>query len=251
MAHVFSARSNPTLAKVDPLENPRLLIVLATVALNIVAVALLTLVPWSNWRTGVALNILDNGLLVWFVITRGDRILGSLIFFGLAVGFTELTADAWLVKSTRTLDYSIGGGPMLWCSPAWMPFAWEVVTVQFSCLGLWLWRRLGALGLLAAGLLGAVNIPYYEEMARPIHWWQYHGCRMISGTPFYIIGGELLIAIALTLLAKPIHRETRFPIALLLGVAGGVAIFAAYALAFVMFDVYPGFVIFDGVPHQR
>ncbi len=30
------------------------------------------------------------------------------------------------------------------------------------------------------GLLGAINIPFYEEMARRIHWWQYNGCRMIS-----------------------------------------------------------------------
>ena len=36
------------------------------------------------------------------------------------------------------------------------------------------------------GLLGAINIPFYEEMARRIHWWQYSGCRMISYTPWYM-----------------------------------------------------------------
>jgi hypothetical protein len=34
------------------------------------------------------------------------------------------------------------------------------------------------------GLLGAINIPFYEEMARRIHWWQYNSCRMISYTSF-------------------------------------------------------------------
>jgi hypothetical protein len=29
------------------------------------------------------------------------------------VGFKELAADAWLVDYTKTLDYSIGGGPMI------------------------------------------------------------------------------------------------------------------------------------------
>ena len=46
------------------------------------------------------------------------------------------------------------------------------------------------------GQLGAINIPFYEEMARKIHWWQYSGCRMISFTPWYIILGEFGIALA-------------------------------------------------------
>ena len=37
---------------------------------------------------------------------------------------------------TRTLDYSIGGGPMIWRSPLWMLLAWEVVAVQFGYIGL-------------------------------------------------------------------------------------------------------------------
>jgi hypothetical protein len=67
------------------------------------------------------------------------------------VGFAELPADAWLVDYTRTLDYSIGGGPMIWRSPVWMPLAWEVVAVQFGYIGLRLWERFGKGGLLAIG----------------------------------------------------------------------------------------------------
>src|SRR5437660_1471918 len=81
----------------------------------------------SDWKTGLALNVVDNFLLLAFVVHRADAVLGRLMLFGLAVGFVELVADAWLVIHTRTLDYSIGGGPMLWKSPIWMPFAWEVV----------------------------------------------------------------------------------------------------------------------------
>jgi hypothetical protein len=87
------------------LERGRLRVVLATIIINIVIVSLLTFAPWSNWRTGVALNIVDNCLLVGFVLARRDVLLARFLLF---VGFTELTADAWLVDYTHTLDYSIG-----------------------------------------------------------------------------------------------------------------------------------------------
>ena len=219
----------------DPLERARLRIVLATVVINIVAVALLALTRWSDWKTGLALNLLDNFLLLSFVFLRRDMLIARLMVFGLAVGFAELPADAWLVLHTHTLNYSIGGGPMLWCSPAWMPLAWEVVAVQFGYLGLRLWERFGGFGLLLIGGLGAVNIPYYEEMARRIHWWTYSGCRMISFTPYYIVLGEAGIAVALTLLAVQLRRGS-WKKALLAGLIGGLAIFICYALAYLVTD---------------
>jgi len=103
----------------DPLESARLRIVLATVAVNIIGVGLLTLVPWSDWRTGLALNIIDNSLLVGFALARRDALLGRFLLFGLAVGLAELPADAWLVDYTKTLDYSAGGGPIQISPAAW------------------------------------------------------------------------------------------------------------------------------------
>ena len=215
------------------LERDRLRVVIATVVINVVAVSLLTFAPRSDWRTGAALNVIDNCLLIGFALFRRDRLLGRFLLFGLAVGFAELPADAWLVDYTRTLDYSIGGGPMIWQSPLWMPFAWEVVAVQFGYIGLRLWERFGRMGLLMIGLLGAINIPFYEEMARKIHWWQYSGCRMISFTPWYIIIGEFGIALALTLLARTLRRGS-WRAAILAGLAGGLLIFVCYAVAFLI-----------------
>ncbi len=220
----------------DPLDRPRLKIVLTTVALNVVAVALLTYVPWSDWRTGAVLNLIDNSLLLGFIWRRRDPLLARLVIFGVAVGFSELAADAWLVGHTRTLDYSVGGGPMLWCSPLFMPFAWEVVAVQFGYLGILLRERFGGMGLLAIGLLGAINIPYYEQLARSVHWWTYRGPHMLFATPWYIILGEFGIAIALTLLAKFL-RVCGWAASAALGVAGGVAIFLCYAVAFELIDL--------------
>jgi len=217
------------------LERGRLWIVLATIAINIVAVSLLTLAPWSDWRTGAALNVVDNCLLVGFVLFRSDALLARFLLFGLLVGFAELPADAWLVDYTRTLDYSIGGGPMIWRSPLWMPLAWEVVAVQFGYIGLRLWERFGKAGLVMIGLLGAINIPFYEEMARRIHWWQYSRCRMTSFTPWYIILGEFGIAIALALFAKTLRRGS-WRRAVIAGIGGGLSIFVCHVLAFWITD---------------
>lgn len=219
----------------DPLERGRLWVVLGTVALNVVTVSWLTMAPWSDWRTGLALNFFNNWLLIRFAVLRRDKFLGRLILFGIVVGFAELPADAWLVDYTRTLDYSIGGGPMLWRSPVWMPLAWEVVAVQFGYIGLRLWERFGRAGLLLIGLLGAINIPFYEEMARRINWWQYGGCRMISQTPYYIIVGEFGIAVALAVLARKVRKGTWLT-AIITGIMGGIAIFICYALAYAVID---------------
>jgi len=218
-----------------PCDHGYLRVVIATIVINIVAVALLTFAPWSDWKTGLALNLVDNALLLSYVAKHRDMLLARFMVFGLAVGFTELAADAWLVDYTKTLDYSIGGGPMLWRSPLWMPFAWEIVAVQFGCVGLWLWQRFGSSGLATAGILGAINIPYYEEMARRINWWQYSNCRMLSYTPYYIILGEFGIVILLTILAKRVAQGT-WTASLLAGLAGGVGIFACYALAYGLTD---------------
>jgi len=86
--------------------------------------------------------------------------------------------------------------------------------------------------------LGAINIPFYEEMARRIHWWQYspESIRgMISFTPWYIIVGEFGIALVFALLARPLRRGS-WRVAIVAGVAGGASIFACYAFAFLITD---------------
>jgi len=90
------------------LERERLFVVIATIVINIVAVSLLTFAPWSDWRTGAALNVVDNCLLIGFTLVRRDALLARFLLFGVVSGVTELVADAWLVDYTRTLDYSIG-----------------------------------------------------------------------------------------------------------------------------------------------
>ncbi len=77
------------------LERGRLRVVLAAIVINIAAVSLLVFAPWSNWRTGLALNLVDNCLLAGFAIVRRDALLGRSLLFGFVLGFAELAADAW------------------------------------------------------------------------------------------------------------------------------------------------------------
>ena len=226
----WTVKSNPR-----SLESRRLRVVVATIVLNVIAVALLALFPGSDWRTGLALNAVDNLILLGFVARNRDLFLGRLVVFGTVVGIVELAADAWLVDVTHTLDYSVGGGPMIWRSPVWMPLAWQVVAVQFGTLGLALLDRLGRWGIVAVALLGAINIPYYEEFAKRIHWWQYHGCRMISNTPYYIIVGEAGIAALLAVLATRL-KTGGWVRAMGAGVLGGLGIFLCYVLAYQLTD---------------
>jgi hypothetical protein len=74
------------------LEHGRLGVVIATILINIVVASLLTFVPWSDWRTGAALNVVDNCLLVGFALVRRDALVGRFLLFGLLVGFAELPA---------------------------------------------------------------------------------------------------------------------------------------------------------------
>lgn len=203
--------------------------VLATIVLNVVGVTYFVHVPWSDWRTGTGLNIADNLLLAGYALLHRDRLMGRLILFGLIVGFVELPADAWLVDVSRSLDYSPGGGWRIWRSPAWMPFAWQVVAVQFGYLGLRLFEWIGWPGLIVNGLLGAVNIPYYEETARKIHWWEYHDAVMFRGshTPWAIILGEFFIAISLGWFARWLRRPN-LGTTVAAGVLAGTSIFVFY-----------------------
>src|SRR5262249_59917669 len=97
-------------------------------------------------------------LLVGFTVVRRDALLARFLLFGVVVGLTELAADAWLVDYTRTLNYSIGGGPMIWRSPLWMPLAWEIVAVPFRDGWLRFWERFCQIGLLMIWFLCAVNL---------------------------------------------------------------------------------------------
>jgi len=186
----------------DIRERARLRTVLVTLALSVVTVLVLRDRPWSDGRTALALNAVSLSVFLVHVAYYRDAVLGRLLLFGLGLGVAELAADALCVRYTGTLDYSVAHSPLLGLSPFWMPTAWLVVAAQIGYLGRRMMARLGtASGMALTALLGAVNIPFYEEMAYHAHWWRYAHCRMLGHTPLYIIVAELLIGLTLGPLA--------------------------------------------------
>jgi len=211
-------------------EGARLRVVLWTVFNAVAGVILLSRLPGSDGRSAAGIGLLNNAILIGFTLRRRDPVMARLLLFGLTTGVVELAADAWLVDVTRTLDYSVSHSAMVWRSPWWMIMAWEVVAVQFGYIGLRLGERFGARGFLLGGLLGAVNIPFYEEMARRLGWWRYGGCPMLSDTPYFIILGELLLLTCFGVLARSVRGGSAWRV-FGSGVLAGASIFASYAVA--------------------
>lgn len=207
------------------LEQKRLQTVLATVALSVLTVVFLRDKPWSDGRTALALNGVSIAIFLWHVAVCKDRVMARLLLFGLGLGVVELLADALCVRFTGTLNYTAAHSPMLWLSPFWMPTAWMVVAAQIGYLGHRAIVRLGTgPGMALTALLGAVNIPFYEEMAYHAHWWQYQHCRMLGHTPLYIIVAEMVIGLTLGPLAiRAMHADATWRNALVAGLIGGLS----------------------------
>ncbi len=211
--------------RVALLEQKRLQTVLITVALSVLTVILLRDRAWSDGRTALALTAVLAGVFFWHIARYEDRALARLLLFGLGFGVVELLADALCVRYTGTLDYTVAHSRMLWLSPFWMPTAWMVVAAQIGYLGHRLIARLGTgPGMALTALFGAVNIPFYEEMAYHAHWWQYRHCRMLGHTPLYIIVAEMVIGLTLGPLAiRAMHADATWRSALVAGLVGGLS----------------------------
>ncbi len=209
----------------DPREKARLRTVLITVATSVVAVAFFAGKPWSDGRTAILLCAI-NGLTFTLHIARyRDAAIARLLLWGFCLGCIELIADALCVHFTGTLDYSVARSAMIGESPWWMPLAWMLVAAQIGYLGARFVERVGiAKGAVLSAIIGAINIPFYEEMARYAHWWEYQFCRMLphTHTPVYIVVAELLIGLSLGPLARVALRHASWRDAALAGLLAGI-----------------------------
>jgi hypothetical protein len=198
-----------------------------------IVVALTGLVIPLAWRSAMLICLV--GLFVFTVfLVRHDfpRWSTNLYIFGQAVGWTELLADAWLVCRTETLVYA-SGGPFVWVSPLYMPFAWGGLLTSTMLLGVVVHRRTSLLvaSLLVAGLTG-LYIPLYEYIAHASGWWWYQDTPMLLGVvPIFIVIGEIIVGLPLVWIGTRLEHVSTGGAALL-GAGVGLLIFAAYALAY-------------------
>jgi hypothetical protein len=189
-----------------------------------------SLVAWG-WPTAAIITFAISLVYSWYVWRSHDFLLGRILLFGLATGWTELLADRWLVETTGTLLY-LPGGPIVLNSPLYMPFAWMIVVTQLGYFGWWMAKRWGVVSAsLLIALFGAVNIPLYEQWAKNAGWWYYRNTTMLGNTPWYIIGGEFLIALSLP--AAILFLEKRhWGFSICAGICQGLWIWGSYIIAF-------------------
>jgi hypothetical protein len=178
-----------------------------------------------GWVSAAATVGLTALALLALALRRSWRpLLLRLLAFGLVAGVCELFTDYSGEVVAHSLSYP-PGEPMLWASPAYMPFSWMVVLAQLGYLA-WRLDTLAPspprwLAMALVGVWGALNIPFYEEMAYHAGWWRYAHAPGLGHTPFYVALFEGLIgAVLVPLLAGVERRSIRS--ALLRGVALGV-----------------------------
>jgi len=192
--------------------------------------ALFRLGPWAAWASAL---LLGTALVGYAVVSR-DAFFRRLLVFGAVVGLGELVSDHFAVVTTGTLVYP-PVGPFLVASPAYMPLAWMGMMAQLGSLADVATRRWGlARATLGLMVLGGINIPFYETMARRAGFWHYRSTPMIFGaTPWYVILGEVLLSAALPLAVSGVSRRGVWG-AVLLGVAQAAWTYASSVLAFAL-----------------
>ena len=212
-----------------PSDRSRLLFVLATVAFLLTANTISSIYHLGPGSIVAVTALVLAADVVWIART-GDRVVLGWLLFGTVAGFAELAADGWLV-ATGTLIYP-EGEPRLFASPAYMPFAWAMVLVQFGALATWLRDRFRPLPAALLTALGAgVNIPIYEHLAKGAGWWYYIDTPLVFAAPYYVIVAEFLLAVPLVVFSSGVVRGG-LSRASLLGVAEGVVMLLASILAF-------------------
>jgi hypothetical protein len=187
------------------------------------------------WYVGFIDLFLSALLLLMLIGGRAVRpLLGRLMLAGLVAGFCELFTDASGQQVVHSLIYP-PGELTIWASPIYMPLTWMVTLTYLGYLG---WRVRALLGwpfaILICGLVGAIDIPLFEEMSYYGSWWRYVPTHLMLGhTPAYVSLFEGLIVASLPLLLDRIERRSWLEtaaIGVLIGVWTAIAALIAWLL---------------------
>lgn len=177
----------------------------------------------TRWLYVGFVDLLLTALLVLYLLTmRTFRpLLSKLMLAGLVAGICELFTDASGQFIVHSLIYPTGE-LTIWTSPLYMPLSWLVTLTYLGYIG---WRLRALLGLriaiIVCGLLGAIDIPLFEEISYYGGWWRYEPARLMLGhTPAYVALFEGLIVAVLPLLFDRLERRTWIEAVVLGGIIG-------------------------------
>jgi hypothetical protein len=183
----------------------------------------------------ISASIISYGLygFYWlYAIRTKNPLVERLMIFGTIAGVMELATDYYLVDIINSLVYP-GNEPMIWRSPAYMPFAWSNILLQLSFIGVLLTSRYGIIkASIILCIAGGMYIPTYEHLAKDAGWWWYNAnTTMIFNAPLYVIVCEALISLSLPGIVY-YSEHHKIGKTLLLGIAEGIWIFVSAWLAF-------------------
>lgn len=186
----------------------------------------------------VTASIITYGLYAfyWFyALYYKNPLIHRLLIFGTIAGILELVADYYLVDVANSLIYP-ENEPMIWSSPAYMPFAWSNVLLQLSFIGVLLTKKYN---LIKASIIlmiaGGMYIPLYEHLAKDAGWWWYSSNSiMLFDAPVYVIVCEALISLSLPVLIN-YSEHHKLQKTILLGVGEGIWILISAVLTFSLF----------------
>lgn len=199
---------------------------------NVVAlgIALVSAKLALGWKAASASVVIELAMLTAFSARHPEPLFGRLLVFGLAVGFTELLNDSWLID--RGILVYDPGGPYVWQTPLYMPLSWALIFVTNGTVAVWLFEKLGALrSALAMFVLSGLYIPGFEALAAKADWWHYEKVKMLLGlAPDFVVLGEALLALPLPVMCVTLARRG-VGVAVGLGVVEGLVVWATTVLA--------------------
>ena len=187
------------------------------------------------WYVGFVELFLSFLLLTLVISVRRMRpLLGRLMLAGLIAGICELFTDASGQQVVHSLVYPPGEWT-IWASPIYMPLTWMVTLTYLGYLS---WRLQAILGwrlaTLLCGLVGAIEIPLFEEMSYYGGWWRYAPVHLMVGhTPLYVSLFEGLVVAALPMLFSRIERRSWLEV-VVLGIVIGAWIAIAALVAWIL-----------------
>jgi hypothetical protein len=199
---------------------------------NAIAIAIaLASAKWAlGWKAATASVVIELTLLAVFCLRHPEPLFARLLVFGVAIGFTELINDTWLID--RHILFYDPGGPMVIDTPLYMPFCWALIFVTNGTVAVFLFQKFGgAKAALGMALLSGLYIPGFEALAAKALWWHYEHVPMFLGlAPRFVVLGEALLALPLPWLCVALARRG-FGVAVGLGVVEGLVVYLTTRLA--------------------
>lgn len=213
----------------DKLQKDRTIFIFSCMALSI---GVLALFAWkfNGWIGASIWSYGFSAIYVAYALIRRDILMGRFLLFAVVTGFTELLPDAWLVSYTNTLFYP-QDQPMLFKSPAYMPFSWVVVLIQVGYIGYLINKKYNLLiTSIAVGILGSSIIPFYEYLAIHAGWWHYENASKWGLVPIYIFLAEGLLMLSIPDLFDRCER-LKIKFIPVFGILQGLVMFLASIIA--------------------